>query len=139
VDVRIATHVRPELERCWNVAVRGIEESRGGEAYLLDVIGEAASDNAGAALVSFVNSQQVVEAVLDEDVLGFCVVSDLLIVALYVLPEFRRRGVARLLLDFVFDLGDPPCDAWVLPGDRESKSLYENLGWKARLLTMGDE
>ena len=28
------------------------------------------------------------------------------------------------------------CGAWALPGDRATKSLYESVGWKARLLTM---
>jgi hypothetical protein len=27
-------------------------------------------------------------------------------------------------------------DAYALPGDRAMKSLYESIGWKARLLTM---
>ncbi len=59
--------------------------------------------------------------------------------ALYVAPGRRRAGVARSLLMRLLASPDPPRDGWSLPGDRATKSLYESLGWKARLLTMRAE
>jgi GNAT superfamily N-acetyltransferase len=57
----------------------------------------------------------------------------------YVKVAARRRGVARQLISRA--LGDyrGPWDGWSLPGDRATKSLYESLGHKARLLTMSGE
>jgi hypothetical protein len=36
-------------------------------------------------------------------------------------------------------MATPPLDAFALPGDRAMKSLYESIGWKARLITMRGE
>jgi hypothetical protein len=51
----------------------------------------------------------------------------------------RRRGVATTLLKSLMAGEGPPKDGLALPGDRGMKSLYESLGWKARLLTMRGE
>lgn len=56
--------------------------------------------------------------------------------ALYVAHPLRRKGHGRSLLEALLRLDDPPRDGWALPGDRAMKSLYEEMGWKARLLTM---
>jgi GNAT superfamily N-acetyltransferase len=134
-----AAQVRLELLERWTAGAGEVELSRGGEAYLLDVIGETGADSLENALTYYVETEQLYEVTTDDDVLGFASLSGEIITTLYVAPEYRRRGVARSLLEELFQLDEPPCDAWVLPGDRATKSLYENVGWKARLLTMGDE
>jgi GNAT superfamily N-acetyltransferase len=58
----------------------------------------------------------------------------------YVEPEARQVGVGRALLDarvaaFV-SAGCRGIDVLALPGDRETKSLLEGAGFKARLITM---
>jgi GNAT superfamily N-acetyltransferase len=59
-----------------------------------------------------------------------------LVEAVYVAHEFRRQKIATLLVRALIDGPTPPIDAYALPGDRGMKSLYESIGWKARLLTM---
>ena len=51
----------------------------------------------------------------------------------------RRERVATTLLHALVAGERPPKDGYALPGDRGMKSLYESLGWKARLLTMRGE
>ena len=57
----------------------------------------------------------------------------------------RERGLPvidvykRQLLHELVVGENPPKDGYALPGDRGMKSLYESLGWKARLLTMRGE
>ena len=58
---------------------------------------------------------------------------------IWVQPDQRRRHIGVRLLRAILDDDDPPRDAWALPGDRATKSLYESVGWKARLLTMRGE
>ena len=59
-----------------------------------------------------------------------------MLAALYVAPARRREGVGSRLARAVLESDGAPSDAWALPGDRATKSLYESLGMKARLLTM---
>ncbi|MHB8439422.1 MAG: GNAT family N-acetyltransferase [Acidimicrobiales bacterium] len=59
---------------------------------------------------------------------------------LYVVPESRRLGAGRALLDeLVAWFAQHRCrgvDAAALPGDRDTKNFFEGTGFKARLLTM---
>ncbi len=70
---------------------------------------------------------------------GFAICQDRNVEAIYVEPTFRRHGGASTLLAALLALEEPPLDAFALPGDRATKSLYESIGWKARLLTMRGE
>ena len=58
----------------------------------------------------------------------------------YVVPEARRVGVGgALLTDLLTWFGDAGCsevDAAALPGDRQTKQLYESAGFTARLLIL---
>jgi GNAT superfamily N-acetyltransferase len=74
----------------------------------------------------------------DEPV-GLALVREGTVEAVYVIESHRRRGVARALLNAVMGARREVLDAYALPGDRATKSLYESFGWKARLLTMRAE
>lgn len=69
-------------------------------------------------------------------VVGFLLCREGLIEAVYVAHSARRRKVATTLVRTLLASPAPPIDAYALPGDRAMKSLFESLGWKARLLTM---
>lgn len=71
-----------------------------------------------------------------EDLKGLAVVRDSVLQAVYVKPAWRRHKVATTLVRAILAEPGAPLDAYALPGDRATKSLYESLGWKARLLTM---
>jgi GNAT superfamily N-acetyltransferase len=71
--------------------------------------------------------------------IGLAVVDAGVLAAIYVAPSRRRSGVASAIAREVLAEPSPPADAWALPGDRATKSLYESLGMKARLLTMRAE
>jgi GNAT superfamily N-acetyltransferase len=75
----------------------------------------------------------------DERLLGFAVVRDDIVEGVFVDHDARRRRVATTLLTVLIAGERPPKDGFALPGDRGMKSLYESLGWKARLLTMRGE
>lgn len=72
----------------------------------------------------------------DEAIVAWALVQDRIILALYVMPARRRQGIAKSFVAHLLESDFPPVDAYALPGDREMKSLYESIGWKARLLTM---
>jgi GNAT superfamily N-acetyltransferase len=69
-------------------------------------------------------------------VVGFALRRDGVLEAVYVKKHSRRQGIARALINTVISSSSEPLDAYALPGDRATKSLYESFGWKARLLTM---
>lgn len=76
-------------------------------------------------------------SVRDEGLLkGIGIFRESVVEALYVAPSFRRQKVATTLVKALIASNTPPLDAYALPGDRAMKSLFESLGWKARLLTM---
>ena len=104
-----------------------INESAGvrGAATVLEGLGDLASLCARGAL--WLGSEEVG--------VSLCVLDDAIIKILYVTPARRGRGVGRATLSLLRDAA-APLDAWALPGDRASKSLYESIGWRARLLTM---
>jgi GNAT superfamily N-acetyltransferase len=68
--------------------------------------------------------------------IAFLALHDSTIVAIYVAPTFRRRGLATELITTVTNQFEQQLDGWSLPGDQATKSLYESLGWKARKLIM---
>jgi GNAT superfamily N-acetyltransferase len=71
-----------------------------------------------------------------DQVVGWALVQDRVIITIYVRPEDRRNGIARAFVQHLLESDLPPIDAYALPGDRAMKSLFESIGWKARLLTM---
>ncbi len=71
----------------------------------------------------------------DDHPVSLAVVDGGIVKILYVTVSQRRRGVGRSTLAALLTQAEAN-DAWALPGDRASKSLYESVGWRARLLTM---
>ena len=71
----------------------------------------------------------------DVEPVSLAVLEDGIVKILYVTSGHRRCGVGRSTLAELMRQAEP-VDAWALPGDRASKSLYESVGWRARLLTM---
>ncbi len=125
---RVSTH-DPSIEELWASATAGVRQRRGGRRYLDDLL-EGDSDS---SLASFIAGAMVWSA----DAYAFTIVRDRVIVALYVRTDYRRMGIGRTLVRVAIAEADAR-DALVLPGDRAMKSLFESIGWKARLLTLGD-
>lgn len=129
-----ATRVDADLRETWESALAQLREVRGGPELIDQAVGSTPDP-----LGDLVASRSVLVERRGSDLVGFAVVRDHVIVALYVAPDWRGRGVARAMAAELFALDDPPRDALALPGDRATKSLYESLGLKARLLTMRAE
>jgi hypothetical protein len=72
----------------------------------------------------------------EEQLKGFGICRERVIEAIYVTHDFRRHKAATTFVKKLLSGSTPPIDAYALPGDRAMKSLYESIGWKARLLTM---
>ena len=120
------------LIEAWRIAVAEVRTRRGGTRYLDEVLGDVEPD-AGLLAVTSAGT------LWRDDADSFIVVRERVILGLYVAPANRRRGRGRTLVDFARAETPRARDALALPGDRATKSLYESVGWKARLLTLGDE
>ncbi len=120
------------LADTWALATGSVRHRRGGERYLAGLFATLGPDG---ALADFTRTATIWTV---GDVDAFMVVRDRVILALYVRPEKRRRGIGRELVRSARAIEPPAHDALVLPGDRAMKSLFESIGWKARLLTLGD-
>ena len=92
------------------------------------------------SLLTYVVTSGALWTISDEKrVLGFALVRDEVVEGVFVHHEQRRQRVATTLLRALVAGENAPKDGLALPGDRGMKSLYESLGWKARLLTMRGE
>lgn len=134
VLVRPATPLDADaLAGLWGDAARECAQHRGGAALLEDLL--AGRDDVSALRDALAAGELVV--VLEGGVpVAFAWRRGELIAALYVARAQRRRGHARSLVAGLLADPHPPTDGFALPGDRATKSLYESIGWKARLLTM---
>ncbi len=118
--------------------------------WLSEVVELATAKRGGAALLTtLLDGLELKDAVataisqgelwalkVNDATIGLALIRAGVISALYIVPAWRRQGLAS---DFVTTLqaaGVEVIDGLALPGDRATKSLYESLGWKARLLTM---
>jgi GNAT superfamily N-acetyltransferase len=134
--IRLATP-RDDLAPLANAALARARVARGGRALVEQVWGCEPNDEQVAALVAReVADAHVWVADASDVIIGAALVRHGCVEVLWVVPSHRRQGVATAVVRFLLDLEDAPRDAWALPGDRATKSLYESVGWKARLLTM---
>lgn len=133
MNVSLASVITPELEELWGHAHKDVIIKRGGPALLRTLCGETDEDDLLAAVVASSSLWTVNDG---GRLIGFVVCRDQVVEAIYVAHSFRRQKVATTLVHTLLEGATPPVDAYALPGDRAMKSLYESLGWKARLLTM---
>jgi GNAT superfamily N-acetyltransferase len=136
VIVSPATQTTTALKTLWDAATAEAEKKRGGDALLLTIRGEIAPRDLLKRLIEL----GCVWSCHDGDtIVGIVICRNRVVETLYVDRHHRRQGVARAMLNELRALASPPLDAYALPGDRGTKSLYESIGWKARLLTMRGE
>lgn len=121
------------LSPLWERARAEVARHRGGADLLATLAGGRSWDGSLERLLGGGELWMVGDP---RDPSGFAWVSGELICALYVVPERRRQGLARELVRVILAAPRPPHDGYALPGDRATKSLFESIGWKARLLTM---
>jgi len=136
VHVLRADSVSDELRGLWEHALKRLKSHRGGPE-LYDTIRRDVDDD---ELLDHVVASGALWTIADETrLLGFALVRDEVVEGVFVDHDHRRHHVATALLQALVAGEDPPKDGFALPGDRGMKSLYESMGWKARLLTMRGE
>jgi len=119
----------------------GLLGARGGDRWLRDHV------RVGSSWVGVVSAGGVFVAHIDTVVVGYismtvdrwlATVDDV-----YITPEARELGFGEALLVAAVrkarTLGATTLDATALPGDRETKNLYERAGIKARAITVSTE
>jgi GNAT superfamily N-acetyltransferase len=136
VIVSPATQTTTALKSLWDAATAEAEKKRGGDALLSTIRGDIAPRDLMKRLIEL----GCVWSCHDSDtIVGIVICRNRVVETLYVDRHHRRQGIARAMLNELSALASPPVDAYALPGDRGTKSLYESIGWKARLLTMRGE
>ena len=134
--VTLVTGVTPELAELFEHAHRDVLAKRGGTELLATLAGPTSERE---LLSNAVAARSVWTVSDDGELKGFAICRQRIVEAVYVAHDCRRQKVATTLVRALLALDPPPLDAYALPGDRGMKSLYESLGWKARLLTMRGE
>lgn len=132
MSVQRATATTATLTTLWEQALHDVRAKRGGEALIATL---CAGRDATALLEHLVRTASL-WTYEDDELKGFAVVRGGVLEAAYVAKPWRRKGIATAIVTAILSSDEPPLDAYALPGDRATKSLYESLGWKARLLTM---
>ena len=131
-----ASSASDELRGLWDHALKRLRSHRGGPE-LYDTIRREIDED---ALLDHVVAVGALWTIADESrLLGFALVRDDVVEGVFVDHDHRRHHVATTLLQALVVGEDPPKDGFALPGYRGMKSLYESMGWKARLLTMRGE
>ena len=133
MNVSLVSAATPELQTLWDHAHRDVVAKRGGPALLATLCGTTPETELLAHVVAS-SSLWTVEVEGELKAFGLC--RDGVVEAIYVEHGSRRQKIATTLVRTLLDGDTAPVDAYALPGDRAMKSLYESLGWKARLLTM---
>lgn len=137
--VRFATHDDiGELERIEAEARAGLVDQRGGERWL--ATHPARAGRWGDAI----DAGDVHVAHIDDLVVGYLVApraGEIVVVdEVYVVLEARELGFGDALLAAALDAGRRDgctlVEGEALPGDRDTKNLYERAGITARLITV---
>jgi GNAT superfamily N-acetyltransferase len=136
MNVQPASQTTDELLALWEHACKRLLSHRGGVALYSSIRRDAPS---GALLETLVDLGHVWTIDTEGQLLGFAVVREHVVEAIFVDQASRRQRVATTLLEALVLSSAAPQDGFALPGDRGMKSLYESFGWKARLLTMRGE
>lgn len=133
MSVEPAVEVTDGLMVLFNHATNTALNHRGGPAMLHSIL---LDEEPEAFLQAVVARNELWTAQMGENLIGFALCRNGLIEAVYVQKSSRRQGVGTSLVRAIMTAVSEPVDAYALPGDRATKSFYESLGWKARLLTM---
>jgi GNAT superfamily N-acetyltransferase len=133
LNVSLVSATTPELEALWEHAFRDVVAKRGGPALLATLCGPLSE---GELLTEVIATASLWRVDDDSELKGLGLCRGGVVEAIYVVHAFRRQKVATTLVRELLSTSSPPIDGYALPGDRAMKSLYESLGWKARLLTM---
>lgn len=136
MHVLLSSEVTDELRAMWDQARSRLENHRGGRELYDTIRGDQGDDT---MLAHVVGSGALWTISDDTGLLGFALVRDRVVEGVFVDQRRRRQHVATALLRALMAGESAPKDGYALPGDRGMKSLYESLGWKARLLTMRGE
>jgi GNAT superfamily N-acetyltransferase len=136
VSIRVASAATPDIVELLESATRAASTHRGGEQLLAAIY---AGSEPNSVLADAVAHGSLWIAIDGDNTVGFALRRNGVLEAVYVKKRHRRQGLGRKLVHAVVDASDDILDAYALPGDRATKSLYESFGWKARLLTMRGE
>ena len=131
--------VDERVEQILSEAFESLKDHRGGKRLYRDIREESGAETADQLNRILVETGCLTGAFHDDVLCAVAAVSPRsrdLVMGIYVSPTRRRHHLAQQLLNALLEGEMPPRDAWVLPGDRATKSLYESLKWKARCLTM---
>jgi len=133
MSVELATEVTDALTELFSRALSTASNHRGGPAMLHSIL---LDEEPRAFLEAVVARNELWTAQAGQSLVGFALCRNGLIEAVYVQKSSRRQGVGTSLVRAIQTALSEPVDAYALPGDRATKSFYESLGWKARLLMM---
>lgn len=131
--VRIERAVVTDVAELVDQWVRDLRRHRGGLELLASI---TARGTLSEVLMSAASTNDIWSLNADGQRVGFALIYASVLEAFYVAPEHRRLGIGRQCLLALLQSENAPRDGLALPGDRATKSLYESVGWKARLLTM---
>ena len=106
---------------------------RGGDARLALLCGD---HTVAEAIASAVDAGECWVISEHGQTIGFAILREQVLAAIYVVPSAQRRHIASTFIKTLRENNVSIVDGLALPGDRATKSLYESIGWKARLLTM---
>ncbi len=134
------------LEELIETARKEVLQQRGGELYLLT---ETRQNFAGLADELKDTKSRIIVGTYDSAVVGWGLafeirISDNLKIGkireLFVQPEARGVGVGEAivsdLIDWIQSQGYAGVEGTALPGNRESKGIFERFGIKTRMLTL---
>lgn len=127
------TAVTDELRALFKHATDAASNHRGGTAMLRSILADQEPE---AFLRGVIARTELWTAHDGASLIAFALCRNGLLEAVYVQKLSRRHGVGTALVRTILTAVSKPVDAYALPGDRATKSFYESLGWKARLLTM---
>lgn len=132
-----------EGEVLFFAALAELTPHRGGRALLVDWMRTEQVQTDVELYLCLVKEQRLVAYFEDNALVGCVAVSGddqhWFIAGIFVLELHRRRGYGSALMAHCRATWSDLNDAWALPGDGPTKSLYESMGWKARQLTMSAE
>lgn len=134
--VEIARASSRALEALLERALEAATEQRGGALLAQTILAGRTTEQ---VVTEAVGLRALVIARVGDTPVGFALVANGVVTTVFVDVAYRRGGVARGLLGALVTSQREVLDAYALPGDRATKSLYESFGWKARLLTMRAE